>query len=656
MAFLFRKRNNKDRTVVPPATGNVYTSKRAPSTETSPAVHGIEGNGNAPRTPPSPNLDPDMWSQRRLNFLSPGPGPFPRYGTASNPVASKEGDVYIMGGLVDATTVKGDLWIIESSGSHLDCFQVATISEGPGPRVGHASLLVGNAFIVFGGDTKLDEDDELDETLYLLNTRTRQWSRTIPPGLRPAGRYGHSLNILGSKLYVFGGQKEGYFFNDILAFDLNELQNYKYNWEQLIQSSHQGGPAGRVPSARTNHTVVNFRDKLYLFGGTNGRQWFNDVWAYDHLRNIWTELGCVGMIPVPREGHAVALVDDVMYVFGGRTDEGVDLKDLSALRIETQRWYSIQNTGPAPSPRSGHSMTVIGKEIMVTAGEPSSGPIDAEELSMVYILDTSKIRYSDDRQYFDNPAGNHKSPGQVYERLVQDITSISGEAPLDPESRVKQESSIVSSETASKRDVTVTNPTLQPQPRHLTPQQITRKKLPITQQFQHLRSQRSQSPSSLTEAVTEAQSETTTGNSRIPSQELASKQEANIPQQQPTQKIKSAVSQLHPPLAVRVRSAVDLVRDSYLDTEIIPGFTKHVVWASNRNARQRRVRREELWKREHELGNGSYGRVWLESCTEGEETGSLRAVKEITKITTSTKIEYERELEALAKFSNEKVR
>jgi hypothetical protein len=31
-------------------------------------------------------------------------------------------------------------------------------------------LLVGNAFIVFGGDTKMDEGDVLDDTLYLLNT------------------------------------------------------------------------------------------------------------------------------------------------------------------------------------------------------------------------------------------------------------------------------------------------------------------------------------------------------------------------------------------------------------------------------------------------------------------------------------------------------
>lgn len=75
-----------------------------------------------------------------------------------------------MGGLVNGSTVKGDLWMIEAGAVALGCYPVGTTFEGPGPRVGHASLLVGNAFIVFGGDTKVDDRDKLDDTLYLLNT------------------------------------------------------------------------------------------------------------------------------------------------------------------------------------------------------------------------------------------------------------------------------------------------------------------------------------------------------------------------------------------------------------------------------------------------------------------------------------------------------
>ncbi|KAK5109542.1 hypothetical protein LTR62_006893 [Meristemomyces frigidus] len=357
-----------------------------------------------PQRTPSVDPSPYPWSQRRLQFTVSHTNPFPRYGAAVNATSSKDGSIYLMGGLINGSTVKGDLWMVEagtpntpSNEAQMTCFPVATTSEGPGPRVGHASLLVGNAFIVFGGDTKMDEGDQLDDTLYLLNTSTKQWSRALPAGPRPPGRYGHTLNILGSKIYIFGGQVEGYFFNDLVAFDLNALQQATNRWEILIQNTIDGGPPhGQIPPARTNHSMISWNDKLYLFGGTDGVNWYNDVWSYSPQTNSWTQLDCIGYIPSPREGHAAALVGDVMYIFGGRTEEGNDLGDLAAFRITSRRWYTFQNMGPSPSPRSGHSMTTVGKSIVILAGEPSSAPRDPVELGMAYYLDTAKIRYPPD--------------------------------------------------------------------------------------------------------------------------------------------------------------------------------------------------------------------------------------------------------------------
>ncbi|ATY59994.1 cell polarity (Tea1) [Cordyceps militaris] len=350
----------------------------------------------APRNGPpiaNPNASLYPWSQRRITYTSQNPSPFPRYGAAVNSASSKEGDIYMMGGLINSSTVKGDLWMIEAGGS-MSCYPLPTTAEGPGPRVGHSSLLVGNAFIVYGGDTKIEDSDVLDETLYLLNTSTRHWSRALPAGPRPSGRYGHSLNILGSKIYIFGGQVEGYFMNDLAAFDLNQLQMANNRWEILLQSD--ASPS--VPAARTNHTVITYNDKMYLFGGTNGFEWFNDVWCYDPQVNKWSQLDCIGYIPSRREGHAAALVDDVMYIFGGRTEEGTDLGDLAAFRISLRRWYTFQNMGPSPSPRSGHSMTTVGKSIAVLGGEPSTAASTVNDLGILYVLDTTKIRYPADAQ------------------------------------------------------------------------------------------------------------------------------------------------------------------------------------------------------------------------------------------------------------------
>lgn len=146
------------------------------------------------------------------------------------------------------------------------------------------------------------------------------------------------------------------------------------------------------------------------FGGTNGFQWFNDVWCYDPIPNAWVALDCIGYIPAPREGHAAAIVDDVMYIFGGRTEEGADLGDLAAFRITSRRWYTFQNMGPSPSPRSGHSMTAYGKQVVVLAGEPSTATREAQDLAIVYLLDTSKIRYPNDQQIQQTPSGE-RVPG-----------------------------------------------------------------------------------------------------------------------------------------------------------------------------------------------------------------------------------------------------
>ena len=111
-----------------------------------------------------------------------------------------------------------------------------------------------------------------------------------------------------------------------------------------------------------------------------------------------------------------------------RTEEGTDLGDLAAFRITSRRWYTFQNMGPSPSPRSGHSMTSYGKQIVVLAGEPSSAPRDPGELSLVYVLDTGKIRYPNDQQIQQTPAGErvpgNRRPSQ--ERGPQGQRAISG--------------------------------------------------------------------------------------------------------------------------------------------------------------------------------------------------------------------------------------
>jgi hypothetical protein len=107
----------------------------------------------------------------------------------------------------------------------------------------------------------------------------------------------------------------------------------------------------------------------------------------------------------------------------------------------------------------------------------------------------------------------------------------------------------------------------------------------------------------------------------------------------------------------RQRFVSDLVRDSWMETTFPEDdVVCHVSFESNPNSRQRRVRKENRWRRCRKLGVGTYGTVWLEESQDLRPLVKLRAVKEISKgLNECRNIDYNRELEAIAKFSHPNV-
>ncbi|ESK98105.1 cell polarity protein [Moniliophthora roreri MCA 2997] len=374
-----------------------------------------------PQPQPQPGHHPSYpWSTRRLNLLppsviskpgvappsSPSPSPFPRYGHALPATATSSGDLYLFGGLVRETP-RNDLYLFNVR--DLSAALVQTAGDIPSPRVGHASAVVSNVLIVWGGDTKADpsvpkrQGEKLDDGLYLLNLVSREWTRVTVNGPTPVGRYGHAVTMANtSRFIVFGGQVDGEFLNDLWSFDLNSLRS-RATWELIEPTSPER------PAKRTGHICITYGDRIVIFGGTDGQYHYKDTWAFDLNTRKWSELKCIGYIPEAREGHAAALVDDVMYVFGGRAVDGKDLGDLAAFKVSNQRWYMFQNMGPAPSGRSGHAMSSVGAKVFVLGGE-SFTPPKPDNPNYVHVLDTKHIKYPDSNKL--PPQGSQGAPIQ----------------------------------------------------------------------------------------------------------------------------------------------------------------------------------------------------------------------------------------------------
>jgi hypothetical protein len=99
----------------------------------------------------------------------------------------------------------------------------------------------------------------------------------------------------------------------------------------------------------------------------------------------------------------------------------------------------------------------------------------------------------------------------------------------------------------------------------------------------------------------------------------------------------------------------DFIKDTRLEIEVFADHTIQTTFVSNPTTGQRRTQVHERWQRTKELGHGSFGVVRLEECTTGPSLGELRAVKELRKGTVDVSPNYYKELEAIAKFSQERV-
>ncbi|KIJ46380.1 hypothetical protein M422DRAFT_66743 [Sphaerobolus stellatus SS14] len=374
---------------------------------------------NAPTPQPRPTLP---WSARRLIFPAPltlsgdppnipSPSPFPRYGHSIPLTATMNGELYLFGGLVHES-VRADMYLVSTR--DLTATLLETIGDTPPPRVGHSSALVSTVVIVWGGDTKGDGniDEPHDDALYLFNTGTREWTKVSTAGRTPVGRYGHAATMVGTRFFVFGGQVGGEFLNDLWAFDLNTLKVAEPMWEEYLPAD------GVVPPPRTGHICVTYNDRIYIFGGTDGRFHYNDTWVFDVATRTWRELTCIGFIPVSREGHSAAMVDDVIYVFGGRGMDGKDLGDLAALKLSNQRWYTFQNMGHSPSGRSGHAMASSGTRVFVLGGEGFT-PTKPEENNVIHVLDTKYIRYPDPSKASQGTTANSTDPRRAQQQQQQ---------------------------------------------------------------------------------------------------------------------------------------------------------------------------------------------------------------------------------------------
>ncbi|XP_064102982.1 leucine-zipper-like transcriptional regulator 1 isoform X1 [Macrobrachium nipponense] len=129
-----------------------------------------------------------------------------------------------------------------------------------------------------------------------------------------------------------------------------------------------------VGARRSKHTVVAFKDAIYVFGGDNGKWMLNDLLRFDVKEKSWGRAFSTGTPPAPRYHHSAVVYESSMFVFGGFTGDihsNSNLKnqnDLFEYRFQTGQWTEWKFTGRAPVPRSAHGAAVYEGKLWIFAG------------------------------------------------------------------------------------------------------------------------------------------------------------------------------------------------------------------------------------------------------------------------------------------------
>ncbi|XP_047265783.1 kelch domain-containing protein 3 isoform X2 [Capsicum annuum] len=154
-----------------------------------------------------------------------------------------------------------------------------------------------------------------------------------------------------------------FFFSSLLCCSSLEFLNMM-RWERVAVHGVDGA------SKRWSHTcnAVQGGRLLYVFGGYDKDDvQTNKVHVFDTVNRIWSEPLMNGGLPSPRSGHSCTTIGNDLIMFGGTNGTG-PLNDLHILFTSSNTWVSPDLIGDAPNPREGHSAALIGHELFIFGG------------------------------------------------------------------------------------------------------------------------------------------------------------------------------------------------------------------------------------------------------------------------------------------------
>jgi hypothetical protein len=194
----------------------------------------------------------------------------------------------------------------------------------------------------------------------------------VPLVVADRRRHGAVLDPGRDRLLVFGGESNAGLTNGVFALPLSGASG----WSPLTATG-----VGPLPRRAAGVVYDPVRDRLLVFGGSDGTTTYNDVWALSLAgAPHWTFLGSGGALVPPREEHVTVYdaTHDRLVIFGGIDHEGHILPDCWALPLTGPgTWSPLATSGPRPSARQSASgiYDPVRDRLLVFGGADSTGTL-----------------------------------------------------------------------------------------------------------------------------------------------------------------------------------------------------------------------------------------------------------------------------------------
>lgn len=231
------------------------------------------------------------------------------------------------------------------------------------------------------------------------------WKRIPTDTILP--RSSHSLSIIKSKAYIFGGEQQPRepVDNHVHVFTLQSANDDEVDY-QIIRSKATTDD-GAVPCSRVGHTASVVDDQIYMFGGRGGNamkplEENGRVWVFDTKMNQWSYLDPAQGSPYPasRSYHASTSTEHPMSAFQEKTVQ--DSTPFNAAQEETKTDQTVNPLGTTASWLDDHGT------IFIHGGCPASGRV-----SDVWAFDVASRLWS---QFPDAPGPARGGPSLTLSR------------------------------------------------------------------------------------------------------------------------------------------------------------------------------------------------------------------------------------------------